>query len=225
MQRLHARYFANARAAAFQADLAEKDWVIRLFDGSTLVGFSTQQSTVATLAGRERRFLFSGDTIVAHTHRNQPGLAGAFGHLFLRLLELHPDRDLHWFLICKGHRTYRFLPVFFREFLPAPGVEPDVSETLKPLLDAVAVAKFGPQYDPADGLVRFAPRRDRLRAAWADRDADRGRDACVAFFNRANPQWRRGDELACLAPLSHANMKPTAWRVIRAVTPEWGATI
>ena len=31
-------------------------------------------------------------------------------------MEGFPHHDLFWFLISKGFRTYRFLPVFFKEF-------------------------------------------------------------------------------------------------------------
>lgn len=39
--------------------------------------------------------------------------------------------DPHWFLICKGARTYRFLPTFFRRYVPGPREDPELAERLR----------------------------------------------------------------------------------------------
>ena len=36
----------------------------------------------------------------------------------LALLDARPRAEFYWFLISKGYKTYRFLPLFFREFYP-----------------------------------------------------------------------------------------------------------
>ena len=219
MLALHSRHFAAVRRVRFLQDLAEKDWVILLHarDG-TLAGFSTQQLITLPVAGRAVRFLFSGDTIVDRVHWRTPLLAGCFGHLMLRLLEIHGPDHLYWFLISKGFRTYRFLPVFFHHFWPAPdrATPPEMAA----LLDEVASLKFGPAYDRRAGVIR-PPDGDRLAPALAGIPATRIRDPHVAFFLSRNPGYAQGDELACLAPIHPGNLNAYAQRVIRSTTPEW----
>lgn len=219
MFRLHSRYFANVRRDRFMEDLDEKHWVILLSDpAGGLAGFSTQMLITLPVDGKRHRFLFSGDTIVAAPHRNTPLLAGCFGHLMLRLIREHGEEHLYWFLISKGFRTYRFLPVFFREFWPAPGRE--TPATVTALIQAVAWHKFGGAYDAASGVIRPA-NGDRLADPAAGIPSQRRRDPHVAFFARRNPGHGRGEELACLAPIRTGNLNDYARRVIRATTPEW----
>jgi len=222
MLQLHRQSFARVDEAKFRADLDEKDWVIALRDASGLiVGFSTQRLVSLELEGTTHRFLFSGDTVVERTHRRQTGLAGAFGHLMLRLIELHGEDKLYWFLISKGFRTYRFLPVFFRRFHPDPLDDTGQAGRLRPLLDGVATWMFGPAYAPDRGVVTLDTPTDRLCGADAEVPPSRRRDAYIRFFLDANPEWCGGVELACLAPIRHDNLNDSALRVIARTHPRW----
>src|SRR5689334_14232692 len=64
------RHFANVHRHVFEADLAEKRWVILIRDPATeqLCGFSTQVLLDVVAAGRRRKVLFSGDTIISREH-------------------------------------------------------------------------------------------------------------------------------------------------------------
>lgn len=216
---LHSRHFANVSRGKFLADLDEKEWIILLrdADGRT-AGFSTQQLLAEIPGTGGARFLFSGDTIVAPEHWNTPYLAGCFGHLMLRLIREHPRTPLYWFLISKGFRTYRFLPVFFARFWPDPRspAPPGGAE----LLRTVAAWKFGACYDAADGLVKDAA-GDRLAAPLAAVPEAKRRDPHTRFFLERNPQYALGHELACLAPITTANFTAPARRVIAHTAPEW----
>ena len=216
---LHVRHFAEVRREQFMLDLAEKDWVIllRTRDGA-LAGFSTQKLLSLAIGGRTIRFLFSGDTIVDRAHWNTPLLAGCFGHLMLRLLEVHGPDDLFWFLISKGFRTYRFLPVFFNRFWPAPD-RPTPPE-MAALLHEIAFHKFGAAYDRLAGVIRPAG-GDRLAPDLAAIPPARRQDPHVAFFLSRNPGFAQGDELACLAPIHPENLNAYARRVIHSTVPEW----
>lgn len=219
MLALHVRYFDNVSRGRFFADLAEKDWVIQLLDGDRLAGFSTQRVIHLPVDGRTRRFLFSGDTIVDHAYWREQALAGAFGHLMLKMLKEHGDEECYWFLISKGHRTYRFLPVFFERFIPGPDA-PDAPH-LRSLLDAVARFKFAAAYDAEAGLVRASGQTDRLRPEWCAPAARQEGDRFVSYFRTRNPGFERGDELACLAPIRRDNLNRFARRVIERTQPVW----
>jgi len=222
MLALHRRCFDNVLEERFRGDLAQKDWVILLREGDgTLAGFSTQQLIELNCPGGTERFLFSGDTIVSREHWRQPGLAGGFGHLMLRLIERHGEGRLFWFLITKGFRTYRFLPAFFTSYYPGPDRTAGERDRLKPSLDRVAAHKFGQDYDAMAGIVHLHDDGDRLNAREGAATEVRRGDPHVDFFVCANPRWRDGLELACLAPIAPGNLKASALRVIRSTSPRW----
>ena len=219
MLRLHSRYFCHVIHSRFMSDLAEKDWVIVLRGGKKLVGFSTIQVIRIRVRGLDRIFLFSGDTIVDRDYRQSPSLAGSFGHFMLRMLKEHRGTPVYWFLISKGYRTYRFLPVFFNRFYPnCLRRTPDAYQRL---LDSVARYKFGRVYDADAGVIRVAGKKDWLRPSFARPPSSRQRDPHVAFFLERNPEHARGDELACITPVSMTNLNRFARRVIQHTSVVW----
>ncbi len=218
MVALHRRYFTGVQEDSFRQDLAEKDWVILLRDAGRLAGFSTQKLIPLTVQERSCQFLFSGDTVVDQPYWNQPGLAGGWGHLALELADRHGSQNVYWFLICKGFRTYRFLPTFFRQYYPPANGGDD---RLRPLLNAIAEARHGMEYNATSGIIHPARARDRLADDWATIAPHRVDDPHIAFFLAANPGWRKGDELACIAPISRDNLNALGQRVIRATAVTW----
>jgi hypothetical protein len=208
------RHYENMRRPAFDADLEEKKWVILLLDPATaeVCGFSTQVVLHAETEGRPIQALFSGDTIVDRDRWGDPALAHVWGRLALSLIDASQGAELYWFLISKGYKTYRFLPLFFREFYPRHDVP--TPEWAQRVLDALSRRKFRADYDASAGLVRAFPGKDRLRPHVAEVTPDRLRDPHVAFFVRRNPGHARGDELCCVAPLTRANFTAAAYRVI-----------
>jgi hypothetical protein len=207
-------HYANVRRSLFEADLAEKRWVIRINDPATgrLCGFSTQMVLSAEVAGRPVKALFSGDTIIQRDCWGDKALSHVWGRLALALIDAHPGEELYWFLISQGYKTYRFLPVFFREFYPRHDVP--TPGWAQAVLDALAHSRYPGQYDAASGIIRATPFQYQLRAGLAEVTSERLRDPHVRFFNARNPGHGRGDELSCLAPLMRENFTPAAYRVI-----------
>ncbi len=193
----------------FDADLREKQWVILVRESAdgALCGFSTQM--LFRVDGTA--FLFSGDTIIDRDHWGDSSLAGAWGRLAIELIDA-TGGPLWWFLASKGYKTFRFLPVFFREFHPYP--ERTTPSCVRELIDAAAAHKYDRRYDAMSGVVRAGA--DRLRPGVANLTPERLHDPFVRFFVERNPGHARGDELCCLAPLTRENFTPAAWRVIRA---------
>lgn len=208
------RHYAGVERNLFERDLAEKPWVILISDPASgeLVGFSTQMLLDVDAAGRPIKALFSGDTIIDRQHWGDQALAHVWGRLALSLIDSHPDAEFYWFLISQGYKTYRFLPVFFREFYPRH--EAPIPDTAQTAIDALALTRSPHDYDPSTGVIRAGARQYRLREGLADVTPERLRDDHVRFFRECNPGHERGDELCCLAPLTRANFTPAAWRVI-----------
>jgi len=179
-----------------------------------LRGFSTQMLMELSYARRPVRALFSGDTVIDRAAWGDQALARTWGRFALSLIDRFFPEPIHWFLISKGYKTYRFLPVFFHEFYPrwdrpTPGWAAGV-------VGALAKHKFGTSYDAEAGLVRGGSAKDRLRPGVADLTPQRLGDPHVRFFAQCNPGYAHGDELCCLAPLSRSNFTEAAWRVIGA---------
>lgn len=214
------RCFAGVIRDRFEADLAEKQWIILLEKAATetapatLCGFSTQMLLTVQAGDRPVTALFSGDTIIAPEHWGDAALSHVWGNLALALIDEHQGRELYWFLISKGYKTYRFLPVFFHSFYPRRNLP--TPNAMRQVIDALAHAKFPGKYDAASGLIRADASKDRLRAGVADVTPERLRDPDIQFFVQTNPGYSRGDELCCLAPLTRENFTPAAYRVIHA---------
>ncbi len=208
------RHYAGVERDRFERDLDEKHWVILLSDRSSgeLCGFSTQRLLQTEVAGRSIQVLFSGDTIIDREHWGDPALAHVWGRLTLALIDAHPEKETYWFLISQGYKTYRFLPVFFREYFPRPDVP--TLPRFQAIIDVLGRSRYPDAYDPIPGVIRAGPGQYRLREGIADVTSERLQDPHVRFFLARNPGHVRGDELCCLAPLTRDNYTRAAWRVI-----------
>jgi hypothetical protein len=217
MYRLLESYFENTSRRQFDEDLSEKDTVILLRDreNGQVAGFSTLMNIPITLEGQRVAAFFSGDTIIAREHWG----SSLLGRLWLRTVfgeadrirQRSPETLVYWFLISSGYKTWRYLPIFFVDYTPHPQRNPPPFE--RRVLDALAAAKFGPEYDSGSGVIRFH-RASPLRPGVADVTGSRLRDPLVEFFVRKNPEHARGDELACLAAISRSNLTRAGLRLL-----------
>ncbi|MCA9791777.1 MAG: hypothetical protein KC910_08275 [Candidatus Eremiobacteraeota bacterium] len=200
MWQLFAAHF-NACRQSFEADLAEKDWVLVLESEGQLQGFSTMMR----LDFGGQRLVFSGDTIVTPAARGSARLAQLWAEHVFGLVDR--EGPVYWFLITSGYRTYRLLPLFFQDFYPR--FDRPTPARLAGLLEGVARHKFGSRY--RDGVVVPAsptPLRE------PEVPQGRRRDPHVGFFLERNPGHRGGHELACLARVERANLTPAGRRVL-----------
>jgi hypothetical protein len=219
MYELLETYFENTTFHQFEMDLGEKEYVIllRAPEDARVVGFSTIMKIHATVQDKPVVGFFSGDTIIA---RERWG-SSVLGRFWLKTvfseadrIQMHTPRTLaYWFLICSGYKTWRYLPIFFRHYLPHP--ESSACAFDREVLQALARKKFGDEYDPATGVIRFH-HANPLRQGVAEVTEERLRDPMVEFFIRMNPGHAVGDELACLAPISRPNMTAAGLRLLRA---------
>lgn len=215
MYALFERYYDSVSEAQFLADLAGKSHVIELSESGVLRGFSTIALLDFHCDGVARRAIFSGDTIIDHHYWGEQVLPLVFCEFAGSLYAAAPDKPLYWFLISKGHRTYRYLKLFAREYYPCAGsvTPPEIQRCM----DTLARARFGEYYDEAHGVLRFPSSRGHLKPQWADvRETQRSR-AEVRFFLERNPGYAAGDELVCLTRLIPGNLCSYARRAF-----EWG---
>jgi hypothetical protein len=206
MFELFRRHYDDVGLDTFLRDLGEKEHVIVLRDrAGALRGFSTLRTYDLAVRGRAVRLLFSGDTIIDEGCWGEQELGRAWSELAGRIRAEDPARALYWLLLSKGYRTYLYLPFFFRDFRPRCGGETFGFE--KAVADAFASAKYGGDYVASRGTVAFRRPPGRLRADLADVAPHHLRNEHVRFFLEANPGYRLGHELVCLARLDADNLR------------------
>lgn len=212
MARIYLASYDGSSHAIFFGDLASKDEVLLVRAADELIGFTTLRTFDYTWAGRHVRIVYSGDTVVDRAHWGLQSLAFAW---ILRMGEIkreHPDIPLFWLLLVKGHRTFRYLPVFGKSFHPHWSID---RSDLKPLADALAADMFGDHYNPKTGVVEFEQSRGHLKPHIAlPTESELDREG-VRFFLERNPGFQRGHELVCLCEVEEHNMKPLTLRLFR----------
>lgn len=207
---LLARHFEGVSRDQFERDLAEKNWVVEIRREGRLLGFSTllvceEHCDTPVTA------IYSGDTIMAPEAWGSPALARTWIAAVNRLRGAFPARPCYWLLLTSGFRTYRLLPVFWREFHPRHDAA--APPRIKRLLDLLARMRYGSNYDAASGLVRF-PQPQRLRGALGVTPEGRVKDQHVAYFLARNPEHALGVELACITEIREDNLTAAGRRMV-----------
>jgi len=208
---LYASYYDGTSRRLFEHDLRDKHHVVTLRTGAgTLAGFSTL-ALVNFDAEAPAVAIFSGDTIIDQPYWGTQALAFTWIRFAGSIKARAPDRPLFWFLIVKGHRTYRYLSAFSIDFFPHWTLAtPPRSQAI---MHALARGRFAERYDPGRGVVSFAQSQGHLKPEWAAVTAEEVARPDVAFFLHRNPGYVRGDEMVCLTELAAHNLRPLARRV------------
>ena len=210
MFELLAAHFEGVTREQFARDLAEKNWVLRLTGAGRLVGFSTVLAYETECAGERLAVIYSGDTIVAPEAWGGTTLARAWIAAVNEVRATLGAGRCVWLLLTSGFRTYRFLPVFWREFWPRWDAPTPPGQ--QRLLAQLAGERFGAEFDGATGIVRFA-RPQRLRAGLQEVPDGRREDPHVAFFLARNAGHARGDELVCVTEIAAGNLTAAGRRM------------
>ena len=206
-------HFDGVDAAAFHEDLQAKQGAILLRDAQgALLGFSTWLFYDDACEGERVRVAYFGDTIVDRRAWNSPALPAAVIRLLMDEAARAAPQRLFSLLLCAGFRTYRFMRFFCRDYVPRPGGDP----ALLRRRDGMARRRFGAQYDAATGVVRLQRGAYRLKPGLAEPDGHLLSDPAAAYFVQADPGWRQGDELVCLAEMREDNLSAVSRRLLRA---------
>lgn len=198
-------HFLGTTPEEFEHDLAEKECAIlyRLGERGTIVGFSTLVCFDLEMPEREVSVVFSGDTAVLKAYRSSFGF-GEIARYFQIIRERYPARELYYLLTSKGWRTYRMLPLFFREFYP--NYQNQTPSELKQVVDAFCAFKFPAYYDSERGLLTSPCERQRLRLETCDCTLPDRNDPHIQFFGECNPNYLQGDEIVCIASIAKNNL-------------------
>ncbi|MGB3533215.1 MAG: hypothetical protein WBA13_06825 [Microcoleaceae cyanobacterium] len=205
-------FFQGVKRDVFEKDLSEKNWIILLKDKTSqkLLGFSTLLIYNTEFKGETISVVYSGDTIVDPSAWSSSVLSKAWIEAIDLLSQEFVIGKLYWLLICSGYRTYRFLPIFWKTFYPQyNGLTP---QKYQELINFLATQKFGNNYNPKTGIVRF-PHPHQLREGLKGIPAERLNDPHIRFFNSKNLGHLKGDELVCLTEISPDNLTKAGQRM------------
>jgi len=215
MYAIFEEHYAATTCEIFRRDLATKNWVVRLFDETNVLqGFSTMAIYETCALGKKMSVVYSGDTIIRPAFWGTPELPRTWIRAVLEITQTMPQ-PLYWLLISSGYKTYRFLPVFCKEFFPR--YDRPTPPGLQLLMDELASERFGVEYFPDQGIVRFQNGASPLRAGVAEITPERLADPHIAFFAARNPGHIHGDELVCLAQIHPDNFAAPVRRLMRAI--------
>lgn len=212
MYDLYACYYDATHPGVFQRDLGQKSYVLLLSDDNDkLRGFTTLAQSTTTFSGRSAEVIFSGDTIIHHDFWGEQALPLAWCRLAGQIKAQSPQSPLFWFLIVKGHRTYRYLNIFSKRYYPhRKHATPTATQQL---MDSLATERFGHHYIAEHGTVEYPQSQGHLKPEWANERIKKSPEA--DFFYRKNPHAQRGYELVCLTELATDNLRSFALRGFR----------
>jgi hypothetical protein len=215
------RHFENVREAQFYSDLDEKRSVIVIRDPATeqIVGFATMTILETTWQGERLAALFAGDTVIEPPYWGQPAWIRVWSRHAFELAATLAGETTYFLLLTSTHRSYRFLPGFFREYYPHP--QRAMPMSLRERRDALVRLKFPDEFDAERGLVRLREATP-VRPERYDPATSEPVDADTRYFLEANPDYRRGDFLVCFTEYSRANMTALGRRVSRPARMKQG---
>ena len=191
-------------------DLAEKQFILLLYgEGGEIEGFSTIQLFDSIFRGTPVKIVYSGDTVIQEESRGQTVLMHDWWQFTCTIQQQFSGMEVYWMLISKGWRTYKLIPLFYKEYYPRPDREtpPD----FQAFMDELGNRKYPGEY--RDGLI-IPSEPDFLKNAATDVPERRRNDPDVQFFIAKNPGFGRGDELLCVTRLAPDNLTKTGRRVL-----------
>lgn len=204
MYQLMSQFYDNMDESVFRRDFFDKDYCLSLYhETDGLVGFTTQKVMAVEVDGKQVHGMFSGDTIIHKEHWGDMELFRTWAQFWFDYAEKY--EEFYWFLICKGYKTYRIMPLFWTEFYPRHGCE--TPEYEQKIIHAYASKLYPDEYDPESGVIVYKSVKDKLKSGVAEIGERELRNKDVAFFCTANPRHADGNDLACIAKIDREKLK------------------
>lgn len=204
MYSIYSRYYAGTKWRIFLHDLSKKSGVflVRKKKDNMVVGFSTVVNYDLCVDGKKVLGVFSGDTIIDREFWGSRVLQAAFYRYMIMQKIMNPFRGLYWLLISKGFKTYLLMANNFDKYYPHP--DGDYS-SLAGVVDHYCQQMFADYYDADQRILDFGASYQFLKEGVAETDEDMlASNRNIRFFEKCNPEWRRGTELPCVGVVDWA---------------------
>lgn len=211
MYALMAEFYDNTDKNIFLRDFYDKDYCLALYsDNDSLVGFTTQKIMEIDVNGNKVNGIFSGDTIIHKDYWGDIELFKVWARFWFEFAERYDE--FYWFLICKGYKTYRIMPLFWKEFYPNRRAETPQYE--QSIINAYASLLYPNEYNPANGVIEYKNTKDKLKNGVADIGSREMKNKDIAYFCRLNPDYIKGNDLACLAKIDKKLLKKSTMELL-----------
>ncbi|MBN8536481.1 MAG: hypothetical protein J0M15_05475 [Deltaproteobacteria bacterium] len=211
------KYYEGFSKEQFFQDLKTKQLIILLLkETGKLAGFSTIEiAENREPNGSKSLHLFSGDTVLEKEFWGNGALASAFGKVLVLTKLRNPFKEVYWFLMSKGYKTYLIMANNFQIHYPRP--DQPTPESIQAKLDSYYSNKFPDRYSKERGIITSVDNSGHLKISVADIDLQLLKNPKIHFFSLKNPKWQSGDELACIAivtlwvPIRYAFKRILKW--------------
>lgn len=204
MYSLMAQFYDNMEETVFRRDFFDKDYCLALYqENGELVGFTTQKLMEFTVEGKTIHGIFSGDTIIHKDYWGDIKLFQVWANFWFDYAEQY--EEFYWFLISKGYKTYRIMPLFWTHFFP--NYKSETPEFEQKIIDTYATMLYPGEYNQSTGVIEYKSVKDKLKSGVADIGEHELKNADVAFFVQRNPNYFIGNDLACLAKIDKSMLK------------------
>lgn len=214
------QYYDNVSFKQFQKDIIEKTHCILLFDNKKVVGFSTVFLGECSKTGAT--ILFSGDTILEKAYWGQKILQQAFYKMMWLACIKRPMKPVYWMLMSKGFKTY----LLMRNNFPRsyPNVQQNVPDgAIFDSYNNYYSNKFGNHFSSKKNLLFFDESKGNLKSGIVPITQDERQHPEISFFLKKNPDFEKGNELACVCEIGFSDLLRTAgkhlshWGPMRSV--------
>lgn len=204
MYSLMAEFYDNTDEAVFRRDFFDKDYCLALYlENGELVGFTTQKILELDANGKKINGIFSGDTIIHKDYWGDIELFKVWARFWFEFAEKYDE--FYWFLICKGYKTYRIMPLFWKEFYP--NYKKETPEYEQNIINAYATMLYPDEYNPETGVIEYKSVKDKLKNGVANVGDHELKNKDIAYFCKANPEYINGNDLACVARIDKEKLK------------------
>ena len=209
------RFYDHVNFNTFTKDLYDKQTcIVLLNEKKEIKGFSTQKILSLHVNKTVIHGVFSGDTIIHKDYWGSWELFRAFARYFIE--ESTKYEDFYWFLISKGYKTYKILPLFYKEFYP--NYRSDTPDSVRQIVNHFGQTVYPNDYNPDTGVIEYTQVKDKLKPDIATITARHLNDPDIAFFCNRNPGHINGNDLICLTRLTKNNLTLRGEKLLHSTT-------
>ena len=201
MFKLFEQYYDDVTFNGFSKDLAEKTHCFILRNSKQkLIGFSTifRRKEFLPDSGQYTA-LFSGDTVIHKDYWGTKALQKAFFFYILQSKIFSFNKPVYWFLQSKGHKTYLMMRKNFIASFPNYKTPTPVKAQV--VLNSFYRQKYGDNFKSKSGLIQFENSLGAAKIDMCKPSKEASLDKDTQFFLERNPDYAKGDELACICEI------------------------